>query len=84
MNWEFDGEFSASMRNEDGTITVRTFTSHAQARQFVENQNDTILAVRVTPQRPQANAKPNSVPPITLTPEQKELKNAALKRFKGL
>jgi hypothetical protein len=83
MAWDFDGQFTATKRNEDGTITVKHFTSHAQARQFIENENDIILAVRITKPVHPKDVQPVCVP-RRLTPEQKALKEAAMKQLKGL
>jgi hypothetical protein len=47
--WIWDGGFRAHERNEDGTITEKVFTSAAQARQHVEQQEDVVLAKRSKP-----------------------------------
>jgi hypothetical protein len=67
----------------DGTITEKKFTSHAEARHFVERHNNEILPATNFSSSAKKRRK-NSQPKRKLTAEQQRLKDEALKRFKGL
>ena len=87
MAWTWDGGFRASKMDDDGTVTEKTFTSSAQARQFVEQAENVLLAVPTT--KPSRNSQGMRRPahvtaPASLTPEQQALKNEAMKQVKGL
>lgn len=85
--WIWDSEFRAHKRHEDGRVTEKVFTSHAQARQFVEKTEDVKLAVKPalpSRRRNQHKIGRHVTAPASLTPEQKRLKEEAMKQFKGL
>lgn len=51
MAWIWDGGFRAHQQEMDGTRTEKVFTSVAQARQFVEQEEQIVLATRHKPPR---------------------------------
>jgi hypothetical protein len=81
MKWTWDGGFRAHSQNENGTRTEKVFTSEAQARQFVEREENIQLAGRHKPPR---HGAAKFKMKFNLTPEQRRLKEEALKMFKGL
>jgi hypothetical protein len=81
MKWTWDGGFRAHVLNQDGTRTEKVFTSEAQARQFVEQQENVQLA---GPHKPPRNGAAKFKMKFNLTPEEQKLKDDALKMFKGL
>lgn len=82
LRWQWHGGFTASKREEDGTVTEKKFTSVAQARQFVEQEENMVLAERTTTAPTSAR---NRIPASKiLTPEQKRLRQEALKIAQGL
>ena len=79
--WTLVDDFTATKQHADGTTEEKKFTSHAQARQFVEQYTGQILAFRHKPQPPHEAQNRTS----RLTKEQQQtLRDEAMKRFKGL
>jgi hypothetical protein len=86
MSWVMVNDFTVVERKEDGTVTQQVFTSHAQARQFMEKY------AGQKPMRPHKPTMPShararsgsSKPIIPQTAEQIALREAALKQFNGL
>jgi hypothetical protein len=80
--WTLTDEFTAAKLHDDGTVEEKKFTSHAQARQFVEKHTGQVLAFKHKPSRKQPRR--NSTVPTVLSKEQKDLVDKAAKQFKGL
>lgn len=84
MHWYLADDFTVVKRSDDGSVAEHRFSSHAQARQFVEQMTGELLPPRYESGRRVA-ARGRFQKPITnLTSEQKKLKEEALKQFKGL
>lgn len=80
MRWIWDGGFLAYRTRDDGVHEVKKFTSSAQARQFVEQAENILLAAPAVPDR--GNRRQRQT---TLTEEQqRELKQKASQQLKGL
>jgi hypothetical protein len=78
MKWTWDGGFRAHTSNEDGTRTEKVFTSEAQARQFVEQEENVQLA---GPHKPPRVGAAKFKMKFNLTSEERRLKEEALKMF---
>jgi hypothetical protein len=82
--WTWDGGFRASERDEHGGIIERTFTSTAQARQFVEQEEGVVLGTKHKPPRHEWKnriRKKGSSNARSLTPKQKAESMALQKKF---
>lgn len=79
--WQWDGAATAHIRKDDGTHEVKKFTSFAQARQFVEKQNNEVLAKRVRKHKPRRTQRTAARRSIKLNAQQEQLKQQALKQF---
>lgn len=80
-------DFTVIETDDLGVATERKFTSHAQARQFLERMTDHPAPMPHQPVRSdQASLRRGGLfrPLETLTPEQQRLKDEAMKQFKGL
>ncbi|VVB52857.1 Uncharacterised protein [uncultured archaeon] len=86
--WNWLGHSATKLDNNTGEIVEKRFSSEAQARQFVEQQNgDGPLAVRTTiPTRPNVNRKMGRFRKVVgqMTPEQLVLHEKAMVMFRGL
>ena len=67
-------------RLEDGTVEEKKFTSHAEARHFVERANN---VTHVEKHRPPSGRRRRSGTVLSMA-EQVALRDEALKRFKNL
>ena len=86
MKWTMANDFTVTKRNEDdGSVQQHVFTSHAQARQFMEKVTGQKPPSPHKPTRPGRRNRAVSATPIDpTTAQQAKLKEQALKQFKGL
>ena len=82
MDWQLLDDFTAIRHNESGEIEQKKFTSHAQARQFVENETGvtTVKPHRPTPGRINKRHRPTT----QLSQSQQVLKDKAMVMLTGL
>lgn len=87
IKWTLVDDFTAVKHHDDGTVEEKKFTSHAQARQFVERHTGQLLAFKHRPhnshQQRMRKTGASSVPE-KLSSEQKALVEKAAKQFKGI
>ena len=79
-------DFTVVKRTEDGKIYEHKFTSHAQARQFMEQNAGQAPLAPHKPMRPGESLKAGHIskPIASKTAEQRQLAAKALEMFKGL
>lgn len=78
--WTLIDDFTASKQHDDGTTEEKKFTSHAMARQFVEQHTGQILSFRHKPSPGHSKNRESRLTPA----QQQKLKDEAMKQFKGI
>ena len=84
MQWHLADDFTVVKRDDNGEVTEFRFSSHAQARQHVEEMTGATPPPRHKPHRADQARMKGRQAPASLTSDQRALKDEALKRFKGL
>jgi hypothetical protein len=84
MHYYLANDFTVVKQLDNGEKIEYTFTSHAQARQFVEVNAGVKPPKKHLPVKQGQNRRANSTPIAPRTAEQVKLRAEALKQFKGL